>query len=228
MSNALRNCDLNYCVARLPWQLREAVEEREISDAIIAGGFIRATIAREDVNDVDVFVPSEAVAQSLAADLVKRKLGSGTAGHVFETKNALTLTCFAPVIQIVHRWPFSGPAGVLNLFDFTVCRAAMWFGISREGDRWTSQIGDSFYADLAAKRLVYTWPSIAEAEPGGSMLRLMKYLRRGYHPPLDTIAAVTARCAAQAQYLCDTKARALEQDIIENLREIDPDVNERR
>lgn len=49
-----------------------------------------------------------------------------------------------------------------------------------------------FYPDLAAKRLTYCAPKRIE-EAGGSLLRVLKFYRRGYIIPLDSLAAVIAR-----------------------------------
>src|SRR3546814_4873776 len=73
-------------------------------------------------------------------------------------------------VQFITRWTFDNAADLVASFDFTVCQAAIWR--NRLGE-WKSLISNSFYIDLAGRRLVYTAPEPQE-EPGGSMLRVIK------------------------------------------------------
>src|SRR3546814_3611509 len=72
---------------------------------------------------------------------------------------------------------------------FTVCQAAVW----RTPDgHWCSTCSDRFYVDLAARRLVYTSP-VRDEEAGGSMLRVIKYVKRGYSIQVDSLGRVIDR-----------------------------------
>ena len=53
-------------------------------------------------------------------------------------------------------------------------------------------IDDRFYADLAAKRLIYRSP-LRNEDAGGSLLRVLKFYQRGYRIPLNSLGAVIAR-----------------------------------
>ena len=85
---------------------------------------------------------------------------------------------------------------MIQSFDYTVAKAAVWCsGYSTLPGRnieWKSICHDEFYADLAAKRLIYTSPQRNE-DAGGSLLRMLKFYQRGYRIPLDSLAAVVAR-----------------------------------
>lgn len=179
----LHPTDLNWCVRRLPKQVRTSLKGD--STMFVAGGFIRSCIANEKVNDVDLFVPSVADAERQA-----RILTGNDDTRIYRTDNALTLRGIRPTVQIIHRWTFDRPEDCIRSFDFTIASAAIWFDATH--NVWLSVCHANFYADLAAKRLVYMAPDRDE-EPGGSMLRVLKFYQRGYRIPLDSLGAVIAR-----------------------------------
>lgn len=174
--------DLHFVVSRLPKDIVKLMKETKI---IVAGGFIRETLSRGDVKDIDLFGASKdqlkSAAQSLALD---RK------GRMFETQNAFTV--LSPprlAVQFITRWLFDEGKACIDSFDFTVCQACVWFG---EDNKWHSLIADNFYSDLACRRLVYTFPARDE-DAGGSTMRMKKFLTRGYTVQAACIAGVMAR-----------------------------------
>lgn len=185
-ASQLASVDLRSIVRRLPKETRSLLEKHP-GDLFLAGGFIRAVIAGEPVSDIDLFVPHKSAADILCNELVA---SSGTRG-VHKTANANTVLAKPPV-QFIHRWTFAKPEDAINSFDFTIASAAIWYEGKEPGGKWCSVCHASFYADLASKRLIYTCPSRNE-DAGGSMLRVLKFLGRGYRIPLDSIAAVMAR-----------------------------------
>lgn len=183
----ITNYDLRMCVARLPQELKSLMIDKSWENKIyVAGGFIRACIANEKINDIDVFVQSKEDANLLAGLLAKRP------SDIHSTDNAITIKSYKPVIQIVHRWVFNKIEDVASSFDFTICASA----ISYSDGKFESYCSESFYQDLAAKRLVYTLPQRNE-DAGGSMLRVLKYYQRGYRIPLDSLGYVMARMVAE-------------------------------
>ena len=84
-------------------------------------------------------------------------------------------------MQFIHRWKYDEPTKLLEELDFTVCQAAVWWA----NDSWQSLCSTSFYPDLAARRLVYTFPQ-REEESGGSMMRVRKFLGR----PVNALSLV--------------------------------------
>jgi hypothetical protein len=218
--------DLRWCLHRLPKKLAELMK-REKSAVIAAGGFIRSCISGDEVNDVDVFVPSEDLARSVANELApeqdRAKNPKGMLPGIYETENALTITSLRPVVQIIHRWNFSNPQDCVDSFDFTIAQAAIW----SDGEKWCSLVADAFYPDLAAKRLIYRSPQRIE-EVGGSMLRVLKFYQRGYRIPLDSLAAVIARLTSAVEWTkcSDGKDETQAAKVMCGLlREVDPNID---
>lgn len=178
----LNKFDLNWCVRRLPHALRSAMKKNEI---IVAGGFVRSCITNDKVNDVDIFMPTKELsvemAEALSGDDKKR---------LIKTDNAVTVQGFNPILQFVTRWTYEDPEAVVKSFDFSVCQAAFWW--DHYFQKWRSACSDSFYQDLAAKRIIYTAPERHE-DAGGSLLRVLKYYQKGYRITLDSYAGTMAR-----------------------------------
>lgn len=186
----LTTTDLNYVVRRLPKDVRETLVEYTVS---VAGGFIRETIAGNEPKDIDLFAGSVDLLKSVAANLAAKR---NARNHT--TDNAITL--LAPPrmpLQFITRWTFTEPERLVESFDFTVCQAAIWFD---KGTRqFTSMCSDGFYPDLAARRLVYTSP-VREEEAGGSMMRVVKFLARGWNIQTPSLGAVMARVASKVEW----------------------------
>jgi hypothetical protein len=179
----LHPVDLAKAIQLLPPMVVEALKMLPI---VLAGGYIRSRVTGEDPNDIDLFVPSLETASTLVATL-----GKENCGKIIETGNAWSFRgpAAGPMIQVIHRWTYEKPEDLLQSFDFTIAKAAIWWHLT-EG--WRSLAAPTFYADLAAKRLVYTSPQRNE-DAGGSLLRMLKFIKRGYHIPPASTAAVMAR-----------------------------------
>lgn len=226
----LHNLDVYWIKQRIPkelWKLMATKRER----LIVAGGFLRSVVTKEPINDIDCFTPSAAEAGNCALELA----ASHPSLHVQQTDNAYTVLGLKHAIQFIHRWVFDTPQKCIDSFDFTIARAAVWIGTGDQaksdgsGHLLLNSVCDKqFYSDLAAKRLMYCKP-IRNEDAGGSMLRLLKFYSRGYHAPLDTIAAVMARMVV-AQEVFELKGvpegRELQIANFLNaqLVEVDPDV----
>jgi len=207
--------DLLFCVRRLPFHVRELVKSRP-SALFVAGGFIRACVANEQVSDIDIMTPSKDVAAAAALELSK---ACGDT-KIHQSDNAYTVKLKPIPAQFVHRWTFDTPEAAIDSFDFTIARSAIWWN----GEVWCSCCDPDFYADLAAKRLVYRSPTRIE-EAGGSMLRVLKFYQRGYRIPLPDLAAVIARLMHSVEFsnpihLVDEPTSA--KIITGLLREVDP------
>jgi hypothetical protein len=174
--------DLHFVVTRLPKDVVNLLKNERL---FIGGGFIRACVAGETVNDIDLFGKSKddlaRIANSFSITNDARKM--------YTTANAITILELARTpIQFITRWVYEDPAKVAESFDFTVCQSVVWF----ECGTWRSLVSNEFYQDLASKRLRYTSP-LRNEDAGGSILRVVKFLRRGYNIAPESLAAVIAR-----------------------------------
>ncbi len=188
----LTKTDLHFVVTRIPRDVRSLM--RKYPDLVLAGGFIRATIAREKVSDLDLFGPNKDY-----LDRAAKELALSRKGRVYESKNAITV--LAPPrmpVQFITRWMYDNPADVVESFDYTICQAAVkLIGTGLIIDEqvqyeWRGFCSPLFYPDLACKRLTYTAPDRNE-DAGGSMLRMRKYIQRGYIIQADSMSRVIAR-----------------------------------
>lgn len=205
--------DLRFVVTRLPRDVRTLAKDHGL---FIAGGFIRETIAGNKAHDVDLFGPIKE-GLGIAAELIAAKREA----RLYKTDNAITvLTGSRMPIQFITRWLYTDPQKLLHEFDFTVCQAVIWF--DKTDGLWKSSISDGFYPDLAARRLVYTYPQ-REEDAGGSMLRVRKFLQRGYSIQALSLGGVIARIARAVDWhkVGDDEQRA-GLVIAGLLREVDP------
>lgn len=233
MSKTLSRHDLQWILQRTPPRVLAEMKEQP-GALFMAGGFIRACIAREEAQDIDLFSPSADQAKNVARLLSKGPDGAEV--RLIKTDNAYTIAKgFGLPIQVIHRWIFETPAQCADSFDFTIAKSAVWWS---EVGGWSSLCHPDFYADLAAKRLIYTSP-IRNEDPGGSMLRVLKFYQRGYRIPLSSLGAVMARMVVaitqerlDAQVRIDGANEVVRSNeeltsllLTEMLREVDPSID---
>jgi len=204
--------DLQFALRRLPYGVLKLLRDFP-NKVFVGGGYIRAIIASEHINDIDLFVPSKDLGEAYATILAEGR-------KVYTTDNAFTITKTKPMVQIIHRWTYETPSDLINSFDFTIAMGALWY----DGGGWRSLCHERFYADLAAKRLHYTAP-IRNEDAGGSLLRVLKFYQRGYRIPLDSFGAVIARLvqAVRMDEIHDEKHLA--KVLTGLLREVDPAID---
>ena len=184
----LDHSHLRRVISLLPKDVTDMLVHRPL---MLGGGFIREVIANEKAHDVDLFGATEGVLDAAADDLHNLRLEKNANTRILRTKNATSI--FSPPrmpVQFIRRWLFDDAEKLVKSFDFTVCQAAVWF----KNDTWHSMAHDNFYVDLAGRRLVYTQPVRIE-EAGGSMLRALKFTRRGYYISPTELGKVVARLA---------------------------------
>jgi hypothetical protein len=206
---------------------------------VVAGGYIRACIAREDINDIDCFevfpLPTgvscvfatckEFSEQRRTSALASANLINGLVADkrkIIETDNAVTVL-LKPPVQFIHRWDYSRPEDVCESFDFTICSAALWYDVASKS--WKSCCHDQFYDDLASKRLQYMAP-FRDEEPGGSLLRVLKYYAKGYRITLPSFASVIDRLCSKIDWeKAGSSDDWLQTVILGLLREVDPSID---
>lgn len=150
-------------LAGVPGAVQDAMMTR---DVVLAGGAIRDVIRCEPFKDVDVFCPSESVADELSTLLschtdrtVKRSTFSRT-----------VLLGYPPMpVQCIFYRSFTSPAELIRQFDFLACCAAIYYhrkhgfvGITVEG----------FEEDALAKRLTF----LRQPKDEGSLVPLKRAL----------------------------------------------------
>lgn len=178
MTELLRR-DLKWVLTGLPKVVREELKTGQV---FLAGGFIRSRITGDEIKDIDLFVSDTQIAIPTA-----NRIAEKFKAKKFMTRNAITIKA-DPVVQVITRWAYEDPKDLINDFDFTIGAAVVWF----QNNIWHSACHETYYADLAAKRLTYMSPK-REEEAGGSMLRVLKFYQRGYRIPLDSLGGVIAR-----------------------------------
>lgn len=220
----LTETDLHFVVRRIPKHVRALLEERP-NWLLLAGGFIRDTIAGIPAKDLDLLGRDKLGLKGSADRLANIYRGDGPAKViVHETDNALTV--IAPPrmpVQFITRWTFDEAESCMRSFDFTVCQAVIW----RTGLGWASACSEHFYSDLAARRLRYTFP-VRQEDAGGSMMRVRKFLARGWNIQADSLGGVIARIADKVQWEKINRLTGAEREkelagvIGGLLREVDP------
>ena len=192
----LSKVDLHHVLSRTPRDVRDLLKANKL---FLAGGFIRAIIAGEKPSDIDLLGPDKTALEMYAVNLA-----SARSGRVHKTDNALTVLSSPKLpIQFITRWIYDDVETLIRQFDFTIVQAAIWYGLVEEppapGEKWQGEwksiCSDGFYPDLAARRLVYTNP-VRHEDAGGSMLRVIKYIKRGYNIQVPSLAGVVARFIA--------------------------------
>jgi hypothetical protein len=215
--NKLIEEDLQYVVSRIPKTLRELMKKNNI---YLAGGFIRALITGENPSDIDVLGESKEQLNGIRRDFFEADYK-----EVYEsikTKNAVTIFASGKLpIQLITRWLYDDPAKLIREFDFTIAQSVIWY--SQSMAKWCSLCSDYFYCDLAAKRLRYTQPDRNE-DAGGSILRVLKFLRKGYKISPEELSKVTVRWLSgvdrEVVDHCDNEM--LVKVLSSLLREVDP------
>src|SRR5208337_1869740 len=183
---SLEDDDLKRVIYALPEEVLDLMR-RHPRETVVAGGFIRAIVAGEPVNDVDVFFAEEKGVRSWSDDV----------GLKYEVKEKHLLVApkdDRPEIQLIWRYPYSEPVEIPDSFDYTVVKAAVWFeeGESKKKDsKFVGVCHERFYKDLARKMLV--WSCERDLERAMSIPRLMKYVKYGYSIGPESLAEVITR-----------------------------------
>jgi len=216
----LRTQDLQHVVSRLPKDVTKLIKERSL---FLGGGFVRATIAGEKPADIDLFGATKDQLEASARALADSRHGA----RVHSSKNAFTVLSGSRMpVQMISRWLYTAPTDLMDSFDFTVAQAIIWYSKNEEGEggQWLSCCHNDFYPDLAARRLVYCSP-IRNEDAGGSILRVRKFLTRGYNIQAPALAAVIARLVSKIDIGDPTTLRDepyMTKIVCGLLREVDP------
>lgn len=180
---------VNYCISTLS---KDVVTMMWNHPIYLGGGYIRSRIVGEEPSDIDLFGRNKDEILFIADQFIEYRKHRGIKCLVFKTSNAITIKSPERLtVQFIHRW-VGEPNEMMRSFDFTVCQAMIWFDGSIS-TRWNCH--EDYYADLAAKTLVYTCPDRNE-DAGGSMLRVIKFCRKGWKISPENLGLVMARLAS--------------------------------
>lgn len=214
--------DLKWCIRRLPKDLKTVM--MTIGPQVsIGGGYIRSCISGDEIVDIDLFVESNTIRDKVV-EILKPKTK-----EVFRSKNAITILGYKYPIQIIHRWLYAKPEDILSDFDFSVACAVMWcdkipenlMSVKGEFEGWHGRVHEYYYQDLAAKRLRYLSPDRDE-DVGGSVLRVLKYYRKGYNIDLESYAGTICRLVSKVDHRNVQGSEQLKTIITGLLVEVDP------
>ena len=163
-------------------------------DVVVAGGFLRCVVTKERVKDIDLFSKTKEQARQAAFYLDTLNSDRKDAEMVV-SKNAYSLKGIeGHFVQFIHRWVHPDPESLIKSFDFTIARAALWYDPLKG---WDSLVDENFYPDVAARRLNFQHPDRQE-DPAGSLMRVLKFVKKGYSIPNESLAGVVARVAKHA------------------------------
>ena len=152
---------------------------------MLCGGAINSIFTGMTIKDLDFYV-DDVRNISEVDELLKRFFSAG-----FISKNARTYSRAGSgrrkyIVQLITR--FTGePDVVFEMFDFTITHGCYEFAHGR------FVVGPRFFADLSARRLVYSGKSLY---PICAMYRTKKYQARGYELPGATVMHI-ALCIVQ-------------------------------
>ncbi len=212
--NELYPEDVQRVVSSLPKDVRKMLKDAN-GGLFLAGGFIRAKIAGEAPNDIDIWGASEVLLDNSAILLAAQR-----GVRDMKTQNAHTILSHGRTpVQFITRWVFAEPALCCESFDFTIASAAIWC----EDGGWLSYCNERFYRDLGSKTLTYMSP-VRNEDAGGSFMRLQKFIAKGYHISPGNLSKVVARLAMGISYIA-SESRSEEwlgRLILSLLREVDP------
>jgi hypothetical protein len=209
--------DLRFVVSRLPKDIRDLLT-RQAGKLFVGGGFVRATIAGEEPSDIDIFGSEKDWLIGIANELATKREGS----KLHKTDNAITLLYPGRLtVQFITRWTFATAKELIDSFDFTICQAVVWREGIEEHSSWGSAAGASFYIDLAGRRLVYTHP-VRNEDAGGSLMRAIKYTKRGYSIQVAALGGVCARLTGAVKGFDNLSEHQRTGILTGLLREVDP------
>lgn len=144
---------------------------------ILAGGFIRSTLAPDTVSDIDIFFPEGVGLPKLA-------------GKLSVTDNAHTYKHHGHTVQLINTFPCLNAAHLIAHFDFTVNQAAIYF--LPLANQFDSVVSPRFYDDMNCRKLV---ADCIVSNPARSLLRAFKFAKRGYDLDYTSLAQLVKAVA---------------------------------
>lgn len=158
-------------------------------DLILAGGYLRSVSCGERPHsDHDLFLIRPELAGSVV-NFLGQQVPLGHEAKWKVTPRAATATINGHVVQLVLGWNPASPMQLVHEFDFTVCKAAMWYGTHTFVGCCTT----SFLRDISQRALVWDGQSDAIS----SIIRLTKFMRRGFTMSSRSLVGFISACVRQ-------------------------------
>ena len=194
-------------VASWPVELRKWIVWQKPGSVFVAGGAVLSSVLREKARDIDVFGDTGLIfgtsfyttALGLSGDQVAKYIGVGSDPLRDDTPNGATFKHLDPPVQLIYAWSFDSPLECLDSFDLSLSRAAVWCDYSAAGSKpmWEGICDRQYFEHIAARMCVFRYPtrgwSTSNVDAGAGLLRLFKFVARGWTVPVDSIAEVVAR-----------------------------------
>lgn len=159
--------------------------------AMVAGGAVTSLFTNRDINDIDVYFPSEeSLVRTIAAiygndDYTDQEIDSFSL--VFKGKSQRTLMCEykGQEVQLMTFKYFANPQEIFDTFDFTVCMGAY----DCKNDEFVFH--EDFMQHNAQKYLKF---NNGTAYPIMSLMRVNKYQDKGYEISKSEYLRVLCAC----------------------------------
>lgn len=150
----------------------EAINGLRSCNAIVAGGAILALFTGQKIRDWDIYFRN---AKDCHQAVTWFGLNGKLANETDTSKSYKLGKQEKPYQLIVLQDLFGDPKTIFSYYDFTVCMAAYQF--FKDGENEGFVFGDDFFKHVGQRRLVFHTGTMF---PICSMLRVMKYIKRGF------------------------------------------------
>jgi hypothetical protein len=172
-------------VAALPTEIRElAISEGP--NILIAGGFCRDVMTGAEPKDIDIFsVSSQAMHNAIHnfdwTEHYTARLTANAKSFIHDDDG--------PDVQFISRVYYADHFEAVKSFDFSICQVGVFY---IPGKGWEGICTVEYMEDLPEFKMRYTAPERDE-DPGASLLRMVKFVSRGYKIAEADIARVMGR-----------------------------------
>lgn len=172
---------------------------RMLSDlgAVLAGGAVTSTFTNSEVNDYDIYFPSDCALAQAAVNLMDREcdfegfyvadLEQCSPLYLGTSSKSVMFTKDDKIYQLMCFKYFDSIQDIFNSFDFTCCMGAYDF---KSGE---FVVHDDFLKHCAQRRLVFNSNT---DYPIMSMLRVDKYKEKGYTISKTELVKVILACSS--------------------------------
>lgn len=172
---SLESNDIRRVIRYVTPQVRESLKKLP-GKVILAGGLIRAIVGGEAVHDIDLFLdPSNKTDEACPDSWLNIRERRDKHYQIGD-------------VQLIWRYNFRDATELLESFDYTIAKAAIWFD---EKQGFQGICHERFYRDVARKMLV--WDCDRDYERIEAIPRLIKFVRYGYHIEPEQLAQTVVR-----------------------------------